>query len=127
MLNFLYLPRLVLKSPRQQKYPTVTSNFKKNRFYMNTRYFKKFWEETTGEELTDSWGDSTYFFETDKNLNVIKQIQLFRNGKILKYNEQYLEDDFGGLADQQLEITEFIDNEMTEVEFLEMWNKSDPQ
>ncbi|WP_226065475.1 hypothetical protein [Kaistella polysaccharea] len=94
---------------------------------MNTRYFKKFWEETTGEELTDSWGDSTYFFETDKNLNVIKQIQLFRNGKILKYNEQYLEDDFGGLADQQLEITEFIDNEMTEVEFLEMWNKSDPQ
>ena len=94
---------------------------------MNARYFKKFWEETTGEELTDSWGDSTYFFETDKNLNVIKQIQLFRNGKILKYDEQYLEDDFGGLADQQLEITEFIDNETTEVEFLEMWNKSDPQ
>ena len=94
---------------------------------MNTRYFKKFWEETTGEELTDSWGDSTYFFETDKNLNVIKQIQLFRNGKILKYDEQYLEDDFGGLADQQLEITEFIDNEITEVEFLEMWDKSDPQ
>ncbi|QOW09874.1 hypothetical protein Q73A0000_05605 [Kaistella flava (ex Peng et al. 2021)] len=90
---------------------------------MNSRYFKKFWEETTGEELTDSWGDSTYFFETDKNLNVIKQIQLFRNGKILKYDEQYLEDEFGGLADQQLEIAEFIDNEITEVEFLEIWNK----
>ena len=90
---------------------------------MIERYFKKSWEETTGEELTDSWGNSTCFFETDKNLNVVKQIQLFRNGKILKYDGQNLEDEFGSLADQPLEVIEFINNEITEAEFLEIWNK----
>ena len=51
------------------------------------RYFKKNWEETTGDELTDDWGVSIFYFETDDSLNVLKQIQIFENGKILKYDE----------------------------------------
>ena len=41
------------------------------------RYFKKNWEETTGDELTDDWGVSIFYFKTDDSLNVLKQIQIF--------------------------------------------------
>ena len=90
---------------------------------MNSRYFKKFWDENTGDELTDSWGNSTYYFETDFHLNVTKQVQLFQNGKILKYDDQYLEDEFGFLTDQPLEIQEFTNDEINKDEFYEFWNK----
>lgn len=90
---------------------------------MIKKYFKKFWEETTGDELTDSWGSSTYFFETDENLNVSKQTQLFQNGKLLKYDIQNFEDEYGFLTDQPLEIEEFIDNQISETEFLSIWNR----
>jgi len=90
---------------------------------MNSRYFKKFWNENTGDELTDSWGNSIYYFETDLNLSVTKQLQLFQNGKILKYDDQHLEDEFGFLTDQPLDIQEFSNDEIIKAEFYEFWNK----
>lgn len=89
---------------------------------MNFRYFKKYWDESTGEELTDSWGNSTYYFETDENLNVIKQTQKFENGKILRYDKQNIEDEFGFLSDQPLDIDEFIDDEIQKPEFYKTWD-----
>lgn len=44
-------------------------------------YFKRYWEETTCDELTDAWGTSTYYFETDEQLNIIRQIQVFEKDK----------------------------------------------
>ncbi|MBP1167235.1 hypothetical protein JOE44_004119 [Chryseobacterium sp. PvR013] len=88
---------------------------------MKNRYFKKFWNETTGEEVTDSWGNSTYYFETDENLNVNKQIQIFENEKILKYDEQNFEDQYGFLIDQPLEIEDFDNCEISEIDFYEIW------
>lgn len=88
---------------------------------MKNRYFKKFWNETTADEATDSWGNSTYYFETDENLNVLKQVQIFENKKILKYDEQNLEDGYGFLTDQPLEIEDFDDNEISEIDFYEIW------
>jgi len=64
---------------------------------MTAHYFKRSWDETTGEELTDGWGSSTYYFETDEKLNITRQLQLFDNGKILKYDTEYVDDKFGGL------------------------------
>ena len=89
---------------------------------MNSKYFKKFWDESTGEELTDSWGSSTYYFETDENLNVIKQIQKFENGKVLKYDKHNIEDEFGFLSDQSLENDEFNDDEIQKNEFYIIWD-----
>ena len=87
------------------------------------RYFKKNWEETTGDELTDDWGVSIFYFETDKSLNVLKQIQIFENGNILKYDELNNEDEFGAMADQSLEEEEFLDCEISKEEFYNIWNK----
>ncbi len=87
------------------------------------RYFKKNWEETTGDELTDDWGVSIFYFETDDSLNVFKQIQIFENGNILKYDELNNEDEFGAMADQSLEEEEFLDCEISKEEFYNIWNK----
>ena len=87
------------------------------------RYFKKNWEETTGDELTDDWGVSIFYFETDDSLNFLKQIQIFENGNILKYDELNNENEFGAMADQSLEEKEFLDCEITKEEFYNIWNK----
>ena len=70
-------------------------------------YFKRYWDESTGDKLTDSWGTSTFFFETDQNLNVVKQIQVFENNQVLKYDSEYLDDKFGGLSEIPIDIEEF--------------------
>ncbi|SFN72030.1 hypothetical protein SAMN05421741_109140 [Paenimyroides ummariense] len=88
---------------------------------MNNRYFKKIWNESSGDDVTDSWGNSIFYFETDTNLNVLKQIQVFENGKILKYDEQNYEDEYGFLADQPLEIEDFEEEEISKINFYEIW------
>ena len=88
-----------------------------------TQYFKRNWDETTGEELTDSWGTSIYYFETDTDLNVIRQIQVFKNGQVLKYNQEFKEDEFGMLSDQQLDRDEFVEFSINSNEFVNIWNK----
>lgn len=88
---------------------------------MTASYFKRHWDETTGEELTDSWGLSIYYFETDEKLNVTRQLQLFENGKILKYDTEYINDKFGGLSKIQLDISEFADYRIDENEFEQVW------
>jgi len=90
---------------------------------MKNRYFKKIWNETTGDDVTDSWGNSIFYFETDDNLDVVKQIQVFENGKILKYDEQNYEDEYGFLADQPLEIEDFEEEEISKINFYEIWDK----
>jgi len=90
---------------------------------MKNRYFKKIWNETTGVDVTDSWGNSIFYFETDDNLDVVKQIQVFENGKILKYDEQNYEDEYGFLADQPLEIEDFEEEEISKINFYEIWDK----
>ena len=57
--------------------------------------------------MTDDWGVSIFYFETDDSLNFLKQIQIFENGNILKYDELNNEDEFGAMADQSLEEEEF--------------------
>ncbi len=84
-------------------------------------YFKRTWEESTGDELTDSWGTSTFYFETDQDMNPIRQMQVFENGKILKYDEDNFDDNFGGLADYQFELEEFEEYRISRDEFEKMW------
>lgn len=87
-----------------------------------SNYFKRFWEETTGDNLTNSWGTSTFYFETDDDGTVFWQIQIFQNGNILKYDQDHLEDDYGGLTDQQLDTGEFADFRNEKDEFEGMWS-----
>lgn len=84
-------------------------------------YYKRLWNETTGEELTDYWGTSTYYFETDSNNVVIRQIQVFKNGKALKYSQQFLQDNYGGLTDQPLDVEDYEPFKIDKSEFERVW------
>lgn len=88
-----------------------------------TRYFKRFWDETTGDELTDTWGTSAWYFETTKDGEVLRQLEIFANGQRLKYSEDHIEDEYGGLADQSLDMIEFEDFKITKEEFESVWEQ----
>jgi len=85
-------------------------------------YFKREWDEPIGEDLTDSWGNSTFYFETDIQFNAIRQMQLFENGKVLKYDLEYLDDKYGGLAESPIEPDGFI--EIEKDEFDQLWENT---
>lgn len=90
---------------------------------MKLKYYKRNWDGTTGEPLTDSWGTSIFFFETNEFGEVLRQIELFENGKILQYDKNYLEDEYGGLSEISLELIDFEDCKIVKSEFEIMWNK----
>jgi len=83
-------------------------------------YYKRNWNETRGDQY-DSWGKSIWYFETDNNGEVLRQIEAYDNGKVLKYDNQNIEDEFGGLADQNLDLTEFVEFSIEKEEFENKW------
>jgi hypothetical protein len=86
-------------------------------------YFKRHWDETTGNPKTDTWGKSFYYFETDIEGDVLKQIVVYDNGKTLKYSHLHLEDEFGGLAEQGLDLTDTGYTPLSKNDFYTLWNK----
>lgn len=87
------------------------------------KYYKRNWEESRGDEF-DDWGKSIWYFETDDSGLPTKQIEVYENGKRLKYDQTKMEDDFGGLGDQELDLDEFSEFEITESEFNKVWNEN---
>ena len=85
-------------------------------------YFKRYWNETTGDPITDKWGYSTFYFEANSDGIVMRQIQVFDNGMILKYGPNYQEDEFGVLTDQSLDLVEFDSFKIDQSEFDRIWS-----
>jgi hypothetical protein len=86
-------------------------------------FFKRYWNETTGDPKTDSWGTSFYYFETDTKGDVLKQIVVYENGKILKYSYLHLEDEYGGLSEKALDLTDKEYTPLSKKDFFALWNK----
>ncbi|AUC75654.1 hypothetical protein [Olleya sp. Bg11-27] len=84
------------------------------------KYFKRHWDENRGDQY-EIWGKSVWFFETGNNGEVLRQIEVYENGKILKYDNQNLEDEFGGLSDQNLDLSEFENYSIDKDEFENKW------
>lgn len=91
-----------------------------------SRYFKRKWDETRGDEL-DFWGKSTWYFEVGTDGYPIKQIELYENGNRLKYHSEKTFDDYGSLGDQALDMDEFKEFEIEKAEFENEWEKSNPK
>jgi hypothetical protein len=93
-------------------------------------FLKRLWNETTGNPKTNNWGTSVYYFQTDEKGDVLKQITVYDNGKILKYSNLHIEDEFGGLSEVALDFndsgTEMGDNGYEKIaknDFFKLWNK----
>jgi Cysteine-rich CPCC len=85
-------------------------------------FFKRHWNESSGNPKTDSWGTSMYYFETTKSGEVLKQIVVYINGKTLKYNNLYEEDEFGGLSEVHLDLTDEGYEPLSINAFFDLWN-----
>ena len=89
---------------------------------MTRRYFKRAWDEMINDSMK-SWGTSVWYFEVGIDAYPIRQIEVFENGNRLKYHESKLEDDYGGLGDQPLELDEFQEFEIKKEEFESEWSR----
>ncbi|HMG88803.1 MAG TPA: hypothetical protein VK589_02050 [Chryseolinea sp.] len=84
-------------------------------------YYKRHWDETTEGELTRSWGKSIYYFETDLDHTVLRQIQVYENGMGLKYSDEFICDNYGGLSDQPLDVQDFEKYKIDKNDFEKAW------
>jgi hypothetical protein len=87
------------------------------------RYFKRRWDEPRGDKY-DSWGLSTWYFEVGGDGYPTRQLEQYDGGASLKYDETYLEDEFGGLGDQALDLQEFAPFEIDGTAFEKAWASS---
>jgi hypothetical protein len=84
------------------------------------RYFKHHWDEYPIGRA--DWGSSWWYFETDDAGVVIRQIEVYERGPTLRYDENHVYDEFGGLTDQALEFTDFEEFEILPEEFGRIWS-----
>jgi hypothetical protein len=84
------------------------------------RYFKRYWDEPRGD-AHDAWGCSWWYFEADDAGGVTRQVEVYDHGPTLRYDECRFGDEFGGLADQPLDLDAFADFEITRDEFERVW------
>ncbi len=89
---------------------------------MTKQYYKRYFDEIRTEK-SELWGTCDYYFETTQDGEVLRQIEVYENGKILKYSEQIIEDEFGFLADQPIDILDFEKFAITKNDFDYQWQK----
>ncbi|MBL3655192.1 hypothetical protein [Fulvivirga sediminis] len=87
------------------------------------KYFKRHWNESRGDEY-DSWGTSYWWFETTDQGEVIRQMEFYDTGTVLKYHEHFREDEYGGLSEVSLDIEEFESFAISRSDFESQWNTS---
>ncbi len=54
----------------------------------------------------------------------VRQLERYDDGPILKYDETHLDDEFGGLGDQALDLDEFAPFEIDGAAFGRAWSSS---
>ncbi len=87
-------------------------------------FLKRHWNESTGNPKTDAWETSTYYFETDSKGEVLKQLVIYANDKTLKYSNLQVEDEFGGLSEIALDLTDKEYRPLSKNDFFALWNTS---
>ena len=86
------------------------------------KYFKRHWDESRGDEY-DHWGTSWWYFEVDEEAWIVRQIEVYENGRISKYGGGFPDDKYGGLGDQQMDLEEFEAYTISAEEFELAWAK----
>lgn len=85
------------------------------------KYFKKIHSEIIQRFNKDWSAIDWYYFEVDETNYAEKQIHITYEGKVFKHDTTNLDDEFGGLAEGDLEIEAYT--EIVKEDFYELWNK----
>lgn len=83
-------------------------------------YFKRNWDEKRSDKY-ESWGTSVWYLEVNEDGMPVRQMEVYQNGKILKYDSSNCADKYGGLANQEIDLAEFKPYQITETEFEIQW------
>ncbi len=89
------------------------------------RYYKRFWDESRGDSHED-WGTSTWYFEVGDDRYASRQIEVYANGYVLKYDDELVFDDYGGLAVPPFEEEEYAEFEISASHFERVWSSTKP-
>ena len=84
------------------------------------RYFKRYWTEPRAG-AQDAWGYSWWYVEANDSGVVSRQIEVYDHGPTLRYDLHHLNDEFGGLTDQPLDLREFAEFAVPQAEFEQVW------
>ncbi len=71
-----------------------------------TFYFNRKWKDIRGDNY-DYWGMSIWYFETNAKGGILRQIEVYENGRKLKYSLAFSADKYGCLSDQPLDLIDF--------------------
>lgn len=83
-------------------------------------YFKRPWNETRGDAY-DNWGTSIWYFETNEKGEILRQIEVYENGRKLKYSSAFIADEYGCLGDQSLDLLDFQPYQIKKIAFEKVW------
>ena len=89
---------------------------------MKTLYYKRHFNEIRTEK-SETWGTCDFYFETNQNGQILRQIEVYENGKELKYSEEFIEDEYGFLADQPIDLLDFENFVINKSDFEYQWQK----
>lgn len=89
---------------------------------MKTLYYKRHFNEIRTKK-SETWGTCDYYFETNQNGQILRQIEVYENGKELKYSEEFIEDEYGFLADQPIDLLDFENFVINKSDFEYQWQK----
>ena len=55
-----------------------------------------------------------------------RQIEVYTNGRVLRYDRQHIEDEFGGLSEAALDAAEFAPFAIAQSVFEQVWSSHTP-
>ena len=87
---------------------------------MTTLYYKRHFDEIRIEKF-ETWGTCDYYLESNQKGEILRQIEIYENGRRLKYSEEFIEDEFGFLADQTINLLEFEEYAINKNDFEYQW------
>ncbi|MBF4487423.1 hypothetical protein [Flavobacterium sp. CSZ] len=89
---------------------------------MTKLYYKRHFNESRIEKF-ETWGTCGFYFESNQKGEILRQIEVYENGRRLKYSEEILEDEFGFLSDQKIDLLEFEKFIINKKDFEYQWEQ----
>jgi hypothetical protein len=89
---------------------------------MTTLYYKRHFNESRIEKF-ETWGTCDFYFESNQKGEILRQIEVYENGRRLKYSEEIIEDEFGFLSDQKIDLLEFEKFTIKQKDFEYQWEQ----
>lgn len=86
------------------------------------RYFKYCWEDDPGGNLA-GWGTSWWYTEVDAGGVILRVLQSYAAGQVLRYDHSWPQDEFGGMPEGVVDQDEIQDLEISGEEFFAAWDK----